>query len=63
MNNQNSLDLHHPRLGVQIGFFDTREEEATTREVGKEFRPGTVDEIEGKRHRVRTCLNCNGLSS
>jgi hypothetical protein len=35
------------------GFFDTAGEQATTREVGREFRPTTVEEIEGKRPRVR----------
>ena len=39
---------------MQAGFFDVREEDAMTREIGKEFRPATVDEIEGKRHRVRS---------
>lgn len=39
---------------LQAGFFDVREEDAMTREIGKEFRPATVDEIEGKRHRVRS---------
>ena len=36
------------------GFFDTAAEQATTREVGREFRPTTVEEIEGKRPRVRS---------
>ena len=35
------------------GFFDTGAELALTREVGKEFRPVTVEEMEGKRPRVR----------
>ncbi len=34
------------------GFYDTASEQATTREVGREFRPTTVEEIEGKRPRV-----------
>lgn len=42
----------------QAGFFDVREEDALTKEIGKEFRPATVDEIEGKRHRVRVHLPC-----
>ena len=36
------------------GFYDTASEQATTREVGREFRPTTVEEIEGKRPRVRS---------
>lgn len=48
-----------PLPSVQAGFFDVRDEDATTREIGKEFRPATVDEIEGKRHRVRrACARC-----
>ena len=39
------------------GFYDTAAEQATTREVGREFRPTTVEEIEGKRPRVRF-LSC-----
>lgn len=50
---QQSRQLRPCKFGSQAGFFDVREEDAVTREIGKEFRPATVDEIEGKRHRVR----------
>lgn len=46
--------LYRTTFTLQAGFFDVREEDAMTREIGKEFRPVTVDEIEGKRHRVRS---------
>jgi pre-mRNA-splicing factor CDC5/CEF1 len=34
------------------GFFDTGPEKELTREVGKEFRPVTLEEMEGKRRKV-----------
>lgn len=34
------------------GFFDTGEEKDRTREIGKEFRPATLEEMEGRRRKV-----------
>ncbi len=34
------------------GFFDVEEEKERTREVGREFRPVTLEELEGKRRKV-----------
>jgi len=36
----------------QAGFHDTRDEVALTREVGKQFRPATVEQIEGRKDRL-----------
>ena len=35
------------------GFFDTGEEAARTKEIGKEFRPVTLEEMEGRRRKAR----------
>ena len=35
-----------------IGFFDTAEENQRSKEVGEEFRPQTLEELEGKRRKV-----------
>ena len=35
------------------GFFDTGEEQRRTKEVGQEFRPATLEEMEGRRRKVR----------
>ena len=45
-------------LPVQAGFHDTREEDVRAREIGKEFRPTTVDQIENKMGKVcpRPCI-------
>ena len=37
------------------GFFDTGEEAARTKEIGKEFRPVTLEEMEGRRRKA--CLS------
>ncbi len=34
------------------GFFDTGSEKDRTREIGKEFRPATLEEMEGRRRKV-----------
>ena len=34
------------------GFYDTGEEKEMTKEMGKEFRPVTLEEMEGKRRKV-----------
>ena len=36
-----------------IGFFDTAEENQRSKEVGEEFRPQTLEEIEGRRRKVQ----------
>jgi hypothetical protein len=36
------------------GFYDTGAEAAATRDMQAEFRPTTVEEMEGKRRKVRT---------
>ncbi|KAK9814983.1 hypothetical protein WJX73_003873 [Symbiochloris irregularis] len=38
---------HRPAMG----FFDTGEEERKTKEVGQEFRPATLEEMEGRRRK------------
>lgn len=35
-----------------IGFYDTAEENQRSKEVGEEFRPQTLEELEGKRRKV-----------
>jgi hypothetical protein len=35
------------------GFFDTSAEKEMTREVGKAFRPATLEDMEGRRRKVR----------
>ena len=35
------------------GFFDTGAEKDLPREIGKEFRPATLEEMEGRRRKVR----------
>ena len=46
-----------------IGFFDTAEENQRSKEVGEEFRPQTLEEIEGRRRKVQLqlLLLCNML--
>ena len=34
------------------GFYDTGEEEQLTKEIGQEFRPATLEEMEGRRRKV-----------
>lgn len=34
------------------GFFDTGEEQQMTKQMGQEFRPVTLEEMEGKRRKV-----------
>lgn len=36
-----------------LGFFDTGAEKERTKEVGQEFRPVTLEEMEGRRRKVR----------
>ena len=36
-----------------IGFFDTAEENQRSKEVGEEFRPQTLEQLEGRRRAVR----------
>ena len=41
------------------GFFDVGEENARTKEIGLQFRPTTIEEMEGRRRKVRPlCLCC-----
>jgi pre-mRNA-splicing factor CDC5/CEF1 len=35
-----------------IGFYDTAAEQERTRELGKDFKPVTLEEMEGKRRKV-----------
>ena len=43
------------------GFYDTGSETAMTKDMQQEFRPTTVEEMEGKRRKVRVCWqrDCN----
>ena len=38
------------------GFFDTGAEQDMTKEMGKEFRPVTLEEMEGRRRKVGPCI-------
>lgn len=38
-----------------IGFYDTAAEKETTKELGREFRPLTLEEMEGRRRKVNPC--------
>jgi hypothetical protein len=38
------------------GFYDTGAENAMTKDMQQEFRPTTVEEMEGKRRKVGCCL-------
>jgi pre-mRNA-splicing factor CDC5/CEF1 len=38
------------------GFYDTGEEARATKEMQQEFRPTTVEEMEGKRRKVRAAV-------
>ena len=38
-----------------IGFYDTAAEKETTKELGREFRPLTLEEMEGRRRKVTCC--------
>lgn len=38
------------------GFYDTAADDVRTKLVQKEFRPVTLEELEGKRHKVRVCM-------
>ena len=40
------------------GFFDTGVEKDRTREIGKEFRPATLEEMEGRRRKVCALSIC-----
>lgn len=35
-----------------IGFYDTAEEQRMTKDIGQEFRPATLEEMEGRRRKV-----------
>ena len=37
------------------GFYDTGEEQMTSKEMGKKFRPVTLEEMEGKRRKASFC--------
>ena len=39
-----------------LGFYDTAEEQARTKELGQEFRPATLEEMEGRRRKVPLLL-------
>ena len=39
-----------------LGFYDVGEEQQLTKEMGQEFRPVTLEEMEGKRRKVRSNL-------
>jgi pre-mRNA-splicing factor CDC5/CEF1 len=41
------------------GFYDTGEEARATKEMQQEFRPTTVEEMEGKRRKVRAAAGFN----
>ena len=36
-----------------MGFFDTSGEQERTKEIGQEFRPTTLEDMEGRRRKVR----------
>jgi pre-mRNA-splicing factor CDC5/CEF1 len=40
-----------------IGFYDTGAEQDRTKQVGKEFKPVTLEEMEGKRRHVRVNIH------
>ena len=39
-----------------MGFFETGAEEDRTKEIGREFRPTTLEDMEGRRRKVNGCM-------
>ena len=38
-----------------MGFFDTGAEQDRSKEIGQEFRPTTLEDMEGRRRKVHEC--------